>query len=142
MSAGSAAGMKSLAKVWNLFFNFQTLKSMGICEKLWTIKKKVWNFCLFPEKNFEAQKYACPSNAGLIESSLSDVPSFHVCSYSSYKLRRASPELLARRFKKILKYRPRSQWCHGGRTPFRPFMDQTLWKFMCIGREGLRIFAV
>ena len=33
--------------------------------------------------------------ASLTESSLSVVPSFHVCSYSSYKLRKAGPQLFA-----------------------------------------------
>ena len=37
--------------------------------------------------------------ARLTESSSRVVPSFHICSYSSYKLRRAGPQLLARRFK-------------------------------------------
>ena len=142
MLAGSAAGMKNLAKVWNLFFNFQTVKSMEICEKLWTIKKKVWNFCLFPEKKFEAQKYACPSNAGLIESSLSDVPSFHVCSCSSYKLRRASPELLARRFKNTQVQTTCAMVSWWQNTLPTIYGSNSMWTCRCIGQEGLRSFTV
>ena len=97
--------MESLEKVWNLFFQFPDLgKSMEICEKLWKFQKKVWNFLPFTwEKNFEDRKCASiplkhskAAVASLTESN-SSVPSFHVCTYLSYKLRMAGPELFARR---------------------------------------------
>ena len=100
---GSAAGMESLEKVWNLFFQFPDL------EKVWkfvksfgNFKKRFGTFCLLPEKNFEDRKCASRSEvaaARLTESSSRVVSSFHICSYSSYKLLRAGLELLARRFK-------------------------------------------
>ena len=95
--------MESLEKVWNLFFQFPDL------EKVWkfvksfgNFKKRFGTFCLLPEKNFEDRKCASRSEvaaARLTESSSRVVSSFHICSYSSYKLLRAGPELLARRFK-------------------------------------------
>ena len=62
-------------------------KSMEICEKLWKFQKKVWNFVFYLRENFEDRKCAERSEAAaerLTESSSSAVPSFHVCSYSSY----------------------------------------------------------
>ena len=49
--AGSAAGMESLEKVWNLFFSISRPgKSMEICEKLWKFQKRFGTFWLLPEK--------------------------------------------------------------------------------------------
>ena len=63
-STGSAAGMESLEKVWNLFFQFPDL------EKVWkfvksfgNFKKRFGTFCLLPEKNFEDRKCASRSGA-------------------------------------------------------------------------------
>ena len=83
----------------------RTGKSMEICESFGNFKKRFGTFCLLRGKNFEDRKCAFrlerseAAAARLTESSSMVVPSFHICSYSSYKLRRAGPELLARRFK-------------------------------------------
>ena len=80
-------------------------KSMEICEKLWKLQKKVWNFLPSAWEKIWRPKVCLPlerseaAAARLTESSSRVVPSFHICSYSSYKLCRAGPELLARRFK-------------------------------------------
>ena len=62
--SGSAAGMESLEKVWNLFFQFPDL------EKVWkfvksfgNFKKRFGTFCLLPEKNLEDRKCASRSSA-------------------------------------------------------------------------------
>ena len=106
VKTGSAAGMESLEKVWNLFFQFPDL------EKVWkfvksfgNFKKRFETFSLLPERKFWRPKVCLPlerseaAASRLTESSSRVVPSFHICSFSSYKLRRAGPELLARRFK-------------------------------------------
>ena len=82
-----------LVNVWKF------LKSFG------NFKKKVWNFLSFTwEKKFEEVCFPLERSeaaaASLTESNLSVVPSFHVSSYSSYKLRKAGPQLLARKASK------------------------------------------
>ena len=64
VQTGSAAGMESLEKVWNLFFQFPDL------EKVWkfvksfgNFKKRFGTFCLLPEKNFQDRKCASRSSA-------------------------------------------------------------------------------
>ena len=59
MTTGSAAGMESLEKVWNLFFQFPDL------EKVWkfvksfgNFKKRFGTFCLLPEKILKTESPA------------------------------------------------------------------------------------
>ena len=93
-------------KVWKkygiCFFNLQTWKRYGTLWKALEISKKGLELLSFPEKKFWRLKVCFPlkrseaAAASLTESSLSAVPSFHVWSYSWYKLRKAGPQLLAR----------------------------------------------
>ena len=102
-------GSERVWKVWKkygiCFFNFQTWKKY---ENLWkaleTSKKGLELFAFYLRKILKTESVP-PARAlgsccrAFDRKQFVGCTVFHICSYSSYKLRRAGPELLARRFK-------------------------------------------